>query len=278
MAKKTIEWTANEDGFWESGFGANFRDIITLTPETFFQADDVIFGNVPAADQTVEVIGQVIPTSVTFDSTHNYTMTGGTITGAGSVTKNGSGTATLSAADTYTGATAVNAGNLVFKAPGNVDWTLPTGTKTIANGGTMKVDFTPQSPTQFRHTHLGATVINAGGVLDFYSTTYNINSWYLIQSWTGGVSGNGSIRVSGGGAVGLWTGTANPLSTFQGVLDVQDGQFAINVDNGVTVGGPLDVSLSALGKLDMRTVISRSMPLMAWRAAKSSSRTIPRSR
>lgn len=256
MAKKTLEWTAGEDNFWESGFGANFRDTVTLTPETFFQADEVIFGNLPGSDQTVEVIDDVvdlIPSSVTFDSTFNYTITGDPISGPGSVTKNNTGTATLSGDNVYTGPTTVNAGMLVFKTPGNLDWVLPTGTKTVNNGGTLRVDFTPQSPTQFRHTHFGPIAINAGGVLDLYSTTYNINSWHLIQTWTGGVTGNGSIRVSGGGAVGLWTATANPLSTFQGVIDVQDGQWAINVDNGVTVGGPQDVSLAALGKLDMRT-------------------------
>lgn len=253
MAKKTLEWTGAEDSFWERGFGANFRDTVSLTPEIFFQADEVIFGNLPAGDSTIEIIDDVIPSSVTFDSTKNYTIIGDAIAGPGSLTKNNTGIATLTGTNTYTGPTTVNGGSLVFQSPGNVDWTLPTGSKTIGNGATMKVDFTPQSPTQFRHTHLGATVINAGGVLDLYSTTYNINSWHLIQSWTGGVTGNGNIRVSGGGAVGLWTATANPLSAFQGVIDVQDGQFAINVDNGVTVGGPLDVSLATAGKLDMRT-------------------------
>lgn len=253
MAKKTIEWTGAVDNFWDNGIAANFRDTTTLAAESFFNADDVVFGNVPATDQTVEVDGDLNPSSVTFNSTLNYTITGDTITGPGSMTKNGSGTATLANPNTYTGLTQINAGTLAFKAPADADWILPTGAKTVASGAAMKVDFTPQSPTQFRHTHLGATAINAGGVLDLYSTTYNLASWHLIQTWTGGATGTGTIRVSGGGAVGCWTGAVNPLSAFAGTLDIQNGQFAVNVDSATTLGGTLDVNVAAAGKLDMRT-------------------------
>ena len=253
LGKKSLEWTGSEDAFWETGIGANFRDTTTLAAETFYNPDDVLLGNLPASDPTITVVGSVYPSSVTFDSSLNYTLTGGTIGGAGGVTKNGSGALTLSGTDTYTGATAINAGTLTFQAPGNVDWVLPTGTKTIASGAAMKVDLTPQSPTQYRKVHLGATTIDAGGLFDLYSTTYNLTSWHLIQSWTGGVTGTGTIRVSGGGAVACWTGTNNPLSGFAGTLDIQNGQFAVNVDNATTLGGTQDVNLAATGKLDMRS-------------------------
>ncbi|MCW1926379.1 autotransporter-associated beta strand repeat-containing protein [Luteolibacter arcticus] len=251
MAKKSLEWTGSQDATWENDMLANFRDTTTLADEKFFTADDVLFGNLPATDPTVTVIGTVAPSSFTFNSTLNYTIEGGAITGPGGLTKEGSGTATLSGPNTFTGAIAVNTGTLVFKAPANAAWTMPTGAKTIASGAVMQIDFTPQT-TLHLQTNPGSTAISAGAVLDLYSTAYNVNSYHLLNGgWT--ATGTGTIRISGGGAVACWTGGNNALAGFTGLLDIQNGQFAVNVDNATTLGGTLDVNVTATGKLDMRS-------------------------
>ena len=250
LEKATVEWTGAEDSQWRTADSfLNFRNTTTLSPEAFYAADNVIFGNLPASDPTITLSGEISPTSVTFDSTLNYTLTGAGIL-SGSVTKNGTGTVTLTGPNTYTGGTSVNAGMLVLKAPSNASWGLPAGSKTIAADSTMKVDFSPQT-TKFMATNLGSTVVNAGGVLDLYSTTYDLSSWHLVSGWN--ASGSGIIRVTGPGAISCWTGATNALAGFTGLLDIQEGQFAVNINTGATLGGTLDVNVSSIGKLDMRT-------------------------
>jgi autotransporter-associated beta strand protein len=165
--------------------------------------------------------------------------------------KSGSGTLTLAAANSYTGGTSVNVGELVVKAPSNADWTMAGGAATIATGTTLKLDLSAQT-TQYRSTFLGTTAINPGGVLNLHGTVDNVNSHYLIQSW-GGATGAGTIRLAGGGSIAVWSGAANPLSGFTGLLDIQGGRFACNINSTATLGGNFDVSIGATGKLDLRS-------------------------
>jgi autotransporter-associated beta strand protein len=165
--------------------------------------------------------------------------------------KTGAGTIILAAANTYTGGTFANEGQLVTKAPSDTDWVLPGGAATIASGGTLKLDLTSQT-SQYRLTTLGTTTIAAGGVFNLHGTVDNVDGHYLIQSWAG-ASGAGTIRHAGGGSIAVWTASANPLSGFTGLLDIQSGRFAANVNSAATLGGNFDVTLAAAGKLDLRS-------------------------
>ena len=73
---------------------------------------------------------------LTVDGTGNTSISGVIGGGAGGLTKNGSGKLTLSAANTYTGATSVSAGTLFVTGSLTSDVTL-TGTGTIGGGGTV---------------------------------------------------------------------------------------------------------------------------------------------
>ncbi|HEX7262390.1 MAG TPA: autotransporter-associated beta strand repeat-containing protein, partial [Luteolibacter sp.] len=167
-----------------------------------------------------------------------------------SLVKGGTGTQTLIGEKiSYSGNTTVNAGTLVF-TPVNADLTLSSVTKTINAGGTMKVDLSPQT-TPYRQTNLNTTAIESGGVLELYGTADNVNSHYLINAWT--ATGTGAIRVSGGGSIANWTGANNTLSGFTGLLDIQNGRFAVNINSSSTLGGTLDVNIATTGKLDLRS-------------------------
>ena len=74
---------------------------------------------------------------------------GGVITGANNLTKSGSGTLTLSGANNYSGATAVNAGLLKVVSGGSI-----SSSTTVNTGGTLDVDGTA-----------GSVQVNSGGLL-----------------------------------------------------------------------------------------------------------------
>jgi autotransporter-associated beta strand protein len=73
---------------------------------------------------------------LTVDGSANTSISGVIGSGTGGLTKNGSGKLTLSASNTYTGATSVSAGSLFVTGSLTSDVTL-SGTATIGGGGTV---------------------------------------------------------------------------------------------------------------------------------------------
>ncbi|MGC3992466.1 MAG: autotransporter-associated beta strand repeat-containing protein [Chthoniobacteraceae bacterium] len=128
------------------------------------------------------------------------------ISGTGySITKTGSGTLTLSGADTFTGGVNLNAGTLLL---GNAAG-AGTGTLTL-NGGTLGAT--------------GALSI-ANAVVAATGTTTNIagSSSAATLTVTGTLSGSGTIVVgNGSGGLQLQT-TAFPSSGFTGTIQVAEG-------------------------------------------------------
>ncbi|MDR1648033.1 MAG: autotransporter-associated beta strand repeat-containing protein, partial [Zoogloeaceae bacterium] len=80
----------------------------------------------------------VAPASVSFDNSasHDYILTGGPITGTGSLTKTGAGKLTLANDNTYTGATTVSTGILNLTGSLQSDVTVQNGA-TLALSGTV---------------------------------------------------------------------------------------------------------------------------------------------
>ena len=92
---------------WKNG--ANLTDM-------FYNADDVRFDNT-ASNTTVNLNVTVRPASVTFDSSANYTLTGGgKISGLTGLVKDGTGILGVSTSNDYTGLTEVKNGVLRFDA------------------------------------------------------------------------------------------------------------------------------------------------------------------
>jgi autotransporter-associated beta strand protein len=173
----------------------------TITPNwtgdaTVFTANDnVTFNNSGSASPAVDLVGVITPTSVTVNSSQNYTIgstTGGSLGGAATLTKNGSGTLTLSTVNTFTGKTTVNGGTLSITTGsnlGNAPGSFVADQLTL-NGGSLQVTATG-SVNANRGTTLGAS----GGTLDIPSG--------IIFTNTPVITGAGSLTKINSGTLTL---------------------------------------------------------------------------
>ncbi|MEI8071321.1 MAG: autotransporter-associated beta strand repeat-containing protein, partial [Planctomycetota bacterium] len=149
------------------------------------------------------------PVMLTVDQSPGLATFSGIISdGSGTVsfTKNGSGSLTLSGNNTYTGATVVNAGNLILSG-------APTGNRSVHvnSGGTLTV----ASSTALGGS--GSVAVNTGGRLDLNGINVSVGSIGgtagLINS---GVAGPITLTVSGSDA-----------ATFAGTIQNGSGTIAL---------------------------------------------------
>jgi autotransporter-associated beta strand protein len=154
---------------WNDGPGATYSD-----------GDAVLFNDQNNGHYAVTLNSTVNPNNVAiYNSLGNYTFAGsGSIAGAGSLAKYGTGTATISTVNTYTGGTSVSAGKLIFAAPG----ALPNGSVNIS-----------------------------GGILQLASGIG------LAQMTSLSISGNGMLDVNNNEVILSYTG-ASPVTTIEGYL------------------------------------------------------------
>jgi autotransporter-associated beta strand protein len=134
---------------------------------------------------------------------------GGVISGTGMVTQAGSGTLTLSAANTYTGATSVNAGTL------NVTGAIASSSASVANGATLTGTGT-----------VGSTSIASGATL-----------LPGASGTPGTLTVNGSLTLaSGANFVDFVTPSAASLATASGTASLNGTAFANFASGTYTVG------------------------------------------
>ena len=130
-------WQGAVSGVWDGG-ALNWTRNGTGS-SAYVAGDSVTFDDTATGNFTVSSGSLVLPGSVTFNNSfNNYTVSAG-IGGAGPLVKNGSGTLTLSGANTYTNTTTLNSGMLRFAGgsalPGASAINLGPGTLQILNDG-----------------------------------------------------------------------------------------------------------------------------------------------
>ncbi len=154
-------------------------------------------------------------------------FSGAPITGSGSVVQNGSGTTTLTAANTYTGTTFVNNGALfitpAYQAGGDV---------VVGNGTSFGVSASSVSNS----ASIGTLTLGSGGVttLDFsYGLTGNPTNAALVANSIV-ISGSSAIRIGGSFVVGTF-----PILKYNSL----SGTFnaAVTAPRGVTASWSNDV-------------------------------------
>jgi autotransporter-associated beta strand protein len=163
------------------------------------------------------------------------------ITGATALTKSGSGTLTLSSANTYSGGTTISAGLLVVGNPN----ALGSAVGTLALGGaTAMFDMGSYTGTVGGLSITDGSITGSGGTLNAGAITVGNNS---NPSATVDISGitlaGSSFKVQGSGSNGAGAGQFTPVTISSGTLtttgDLGLGRWAMTIkgDSTVNVGG-----------------------------------------
>lgn len=197
-----------------------------VTGTTVQVAADANLGNTSGG---ITLVGGALRTTASFTTARTValgtgggtieTATGTTLTTTGvvsgtSLTKAGAGTLVLNGANTYTGGTALNAGQITV----GTNSALGTGTLTMAGGTTLAAGVTGLNTGNSIVT-LGAATINSG----------NTPSAYTVS---GVISGAGSVTKQGTGVL-----TVSAANTYTGGTTVAAGTLNVtgSLASGVTV-------------------------------------------
>ena len=167
--------------------------------------------------------------AINFNQSDATTITS-VISGNGILSQLGAGTTTLSASNTYTGATTVAAGRLV------VDGSIASSVVSVQNGGTLGGSGA-----------VGSTTIESGGTISPGHSPGNL----MVEGslvWNGG--GNYNWQVLGTtNTAGFAAGTTWDLLTVTGTLDLTalsaGSKFNLNLWSLATAGPDIDGNISA---------------------------------
>jgi autotransporter-associated beta strand protein len=175
----------------------------------------VTFGNINLSESTT-------PRTLTLSGTGNTTVSGVIADGgtsAGSLTKAGTGTLILSGANTYTGATNINAGVLSIQNPGALGTSANTSNTTVASGATLQI------ANGITTTNIGTLILNGDG------TGSGALQGVGNSAWNGAISLNSDATI--------YSSTAG--SIFNLDADYTNAYTLALGNHTLTIDGPGDV-------------------------------------
>jgi len=161
-----LKWASTSSSAWNSGISPNWLNLGTSLTDYFYAGDTVLLDDsVPNVVTNLAIAGVIYPSIITNNSATSYTISGpGSIGGAASLVKSGTGTLTINSANSFTGGLTVYGG------------TLKTGSGTALGSTT------------------GQALISPGATLDVFGQ--NLGSETITVSGAG-VGGNGAIINTG---------------------------------------------------------------------------------
>ena len=137
-------------------------------------------------------------------------MLSGIISGLGSIVKSGTGTLTLSAMNTYSGGTTVNAGTLFGGAASRSNTTFGSGAITVASGATLWIDRTEDGVMTNTLNLNGGTLQGTNGFGEYWDGNIVLGADSIINNYynfiiDGVISGsygltktqNGNLKLRG---------------------------------------------------------------------------------
>jgi len=130
VSAASLTWTGAVTGNWDTTTGNWFNG---STATLFHTGDDVTFDNT-ASTFNVAISGAVFPGSVQVNAGVNYSFSGSGIGGNGGLTKNNTGTLSLSTSNAYTGITTINGGTLALTGGGSISTSIGIN---VASGATI---------------------------------------------------------------------------------------------------------------------------------------------
>jgi autotransporter-associated beta strand protein len=231
----TARWTGALSNVWSTAVLANPKNWKLLAAGTgtdYLEGDNVRFDDTATSTAVNISAANVSPTSTTFNNnTLNYTVssTGAFgIAGIGSVTKNGSGSVTISTNNSYTGATNVNNGTLTLTGANT------SSSSTNVNGsGTLRLDFSAATAPVSDIASNSSQLTLGGGNLTLVgkASTSNTQSFASTHANQGGSTINMNADANGNPLV-LHLGTITRSTGSSVVFTLPNGSQ--DFSNGVT--------------------------------------------
>jgi autotransporter-associated beta strand protein len=215
----TRTWNPTAPATWGLQTGTNFAE----GDQQFATSDAIVFSDA-ATNGAVTVVGTLLPTSVTINNTNTaYSLSGaGVIAGAATLTKNGTGTASIATNNTYTGATTVNNGSLNIQHA-NALGTTASGT-TISSGATLEIQ---GGITTAEGITLAGTGFSENGAIRNVSGTNTLSAALTLTN-------NASVQVNSGelvlsAAAGHTGGPFTLTKTGSGNLRMNGNNHTVNI-------------------------------------------------
>ena len=247
-------WTSGGSKVWELGtnFGASRTD-------GYRDGDAVTF----SAAGTIRLNSVVSPADVEVTGSGSLSITGnGYITGETALTKNGSGTLTISNTNAYSGGTIINSGTVVAgnkNAFGLGDITLNTGATLNLNKKEVDNDIIARGGTLTNANAYEGHLTVEGAVNIANKTQLRADKITLASgSLSGGSITNTQVVMGGGSLYSTLTGTSNvqvngtatlaAANTHSGNTELYTGKLTITNTQALGTG---DMEMYA-GQLDMR--------------------------
>ncbi len=109
-----LEWTDNSNnGQWDVDTSINWLNISSQTQTVFNQGDNVLFDDTPGVQTSVTVNGTVSPSLITVNtSTNSFSIASGTISGPGSLLKEGTSALSITCSSGLSGTATIGGGSL----------------------------------------------------------------------------------------------------------------------------------------------------------------------
>lgn len=208
VSSDTPVWTGLDNGNWmvgSTGPNKNWKLAVAGTPVDYIEGDIALFDDSALGTTNITVNTNVSPLSTTFNnSAKAYTVSGTAGIASGPLTKSGTGTVTLLTANTYTGATTINAGTLQL-GNGTTDGTI-ANTASVANNGTLAYNWAENRTAAYVISGSGNLTKAGAGNL----TLTGNNTYAGGTSLTGG-----TITLAGTGTLGSGTIAVGSNTTLQ---------------------------------------------------------------
>jgi rhamnogalacturonan endolyase len=228
---------------WHGDGAVNSWDILTTTnwlngatAAYYIDGASVTFDDSGSNSPAISLATNLQPGSVTVAATHNYTLGGsGALVGTMTLVKSGSGTLTITNANSFTGGVNLTAGTVAL---GN---TAGVGVGPLMfNGGTISFNVSSQQTyTNDLDVDGTGTIISAGGYNNIVNgdwsgtSTLNISMTSGTFSVGGDMSGfSGSVVLGSSAGTFRFYGSTGSVNT---IFDLGNGTATLNNRNGTTI-------------------------------------------
>lgn len=254
-APASLTWKGNDSanpGFWDVATTSNWTH---GGADRFFSNDAVTFNDSASSFAVVIQGTSVSPGDMVFNhSANDYTVSGGTIVGGGSLTKSGSGTLTLaqaSGSNSFSGALNINGGTLRISALNRIGGGASTRPIQLG-GGTLEYTYTVSNAETSDTIPLTLNSGNSGIKITGSYVTGSVNAPSAAVTLRLGapITGSGNLEKSGPGILAIGKNSVTTLgNTFTGTLSVTAG--ALDIRNPDALGDTSAGTLLSNAQLEL---------------------------